>query len=83
LNFLSKVKMKWLGACQRLGLPELSRWGHGGQDFGSPVASRTVVEFELPSDQRVIVLWQSGYAGPPGPDDAQRLRERLGAHRGE
>jgi hypothetical protein len=83
VDFVFAFGKPWLRACQELGLPELSRWGHGGQDFGSPVASRTVVVFELPSGQRVIVLWQSGYAGPPALDDAQRLRERLGAHRRE
>lgn len=81
VEFVFAFGKPWLGACQRLGLPELSRWGHGGQDFGSPVASRTVVVFELPSGQSVIVLWQSGYAGPPALDDVQRLRERLVAHR--
>jgi hypothetical protein len=81
VDFVFAFGKPWLGACQRLDLPELSRWGHGGQDFGSPVASRTVVVFKLSSGQRVIVLWQSGYAGPPALDDVQRLRERLVTHR--
>jgi hypothetical protein len=81
VEFVFAFGKPWLGACQALGLPERGRWGHGGQDFGSPVASRTVVVFELPSGQSAIVLWQSGYAGPPALDDAQRLRERLVAQR--
>jgi hypothetical protein len=69
----------WLGACRALGLPELNRLGHGGRDFGSSVASRAAVVFELPSRQKVLVLWQSGYAGPPALEDAQRLRQFVGA----
>jgi hypothetical protein len=67
----------WLRACQELGLPERGRWGRGGKNYGSTVSSRTVVEFELPSSQSVIVLWQSGYAGPPALDDTRRLRRLL------
>jgi hypothetical protein len=67
----------WLGVCNALGLPEVGRWGRGGVDLGSPVASRAAVAFALPSGQWVVVCWQSGYAGPPGSEDALRLRERL------
>jgi hypothetical protein len=81
VEFVFAFGKPWLAACQELGLPEQGRWGRGGENYGSTVSSRTVVEFELPSGQSVIVLWQSGYAGPPALDDAQRLRERLGAHR--
>ena len=55
----------WLRICETLGLPMVGRWGTGGDSLGSPVASRTVVGFELPSAQWVLVCWQSGYAGPP------------------
>ena len=81
VEFVFAFGKPWLGACQALGLPERGRRGRGGENYGSPVASRTVVVFELSSGQRVIVLWQSGYAGPPALGDTQRLRERLGAHR--
>lgn len=67
----------WLGVCDVLGLREVGRWGRGGVDLGSPVASRAAVAFALPSGQCVVVSWQSGYAGPPGSEDALRLRERL------
>jgi hypothetical protein len=77
VEFVFAFGKPWLAACQALGLPELGRWGNGGQDFGSPVASRSVVVFQLPSGQKVLVLWQSGYAGPPALDDAQRLRRLL------
>jgi hypothetical protein len=64
----------WLDVCKQLGLREISHWGRGGDDFGSIVPSRAIVVFELPSHQRVVIVWQSGYAGPPGPDDTERLR---------
>jgi hypothetical protein len=79
VEFVFAFGKPWLGACQRLGLRELGRFGHGGQDFGSAVTSRTVVVFELPPRQKVLVLWQSGYAGPPALEDAQRLRRFLEA----
>ncbi len=73
----------WLKVCDALGLPEVGRWGHGGVDLGSPVASRAAVAFALPSGQWMVVSWQSGYAGPPGSEDTLRLRERvLKAHVG-
>jgi hypothetical protein len=34
--------------------------------------------FALPSGQELAVVWQSGYAGPPGAADTERLRELLG-----
>lgn len=67
----------WLGVCDALGLLEVGRWGRGGVDLGSPVASRAAVAFALPSGQWVVVSWQSGYAGPPSSADALRLRERI------
>jgi hypothetical protein len=77
VEFVFAFGKPWLGACQALGLRELSRFGHGGQDFGSPVASRTVVAFQLASHQKVLVHWQSGYAGPPALEDTKRLRRLL------
>ena len=67
----------WLGVCNALNLPEVGRWGRGGVDLDSPVASRAAVAFALPSGQWVVVSWQSGYSGPPGREDALRLRERI------
>lgn len=54
-----------------------ARLGAGGTSMGSDVASRTVLAYRMPSGQRLIVSWQSGYAGPPGVADARRLREVL------
>jgi hypothetical protein len=77
IEFVFAFGKPWLKVCNALGLPEVGRWGRGGVDFGSPVASRAAVAFWLPSGQWVVVSWQSGYAGPPGREDALRLRERL------
>jgi hypothetical protein len=68
----------WASMCEQLGLKQESRWGPGGKDMGSSVASRTVVTYRLPTEQRIVVCWQKGYAGPPGAEDVQRLRAVLG-----
>jgi hypothetical protein len=77
VEFVFAFGKPWLRACERLGLRESGRWGNGGEDLGSRVASRTVVAFALPSGQSVLVSWQLGYAGPPARDEALRLRQRL------
>jgi hypothetical protein len=41
------------------------------------VKSRRVETFRLPSGQRLIISWQPGYSGPPGPSDVRALREAL------
>ena len=69
----------WLRVCEALGLELAGRWGAGGRDLGSAVRSRAVAAFRLGDHQRVIVSWQSGYAGPPGPEDTARMRERITA----
>lgn len=63
----------FLRAAQDLGLAELSRWG--GDQFSTP--ARAAAEFRLPSGQRLVVVWQLGYAGPPGDADVQRLKALL------
>jgi hypothetical protein len=77
VEFVFAFGKPWLGVCDALGLREVGRWGRGGVDLGSPVASRAVVAFALPSGQWVVVSWQSGYAGPPGREDTLRIRDRL------
>ncbi len=77
VEFVFAFGKPWLGVCDALDLPEVGRWGRDGVNLGSPVASRAVVAFALPSGQWVVVSWQSGYAGPPGSEDALRLRDRL------
>ncbi len=69
---------RWARMCEQLGLKPENRWGAGGKDFGSPVKSRTVITYRLSAEQRVVVSWQQGYAGPPRAEDVTRLRAILG-----
>jgi hypothetical protein len=68
----------WAGIARDLGLPLEQHLGKDGEPWGSTVASRTVLVYRLPSGQRLVVNWQTGYAGPPGEADAERLRTVLG-----
>jgi len=56
-----------------LGFVELARWG--GECFST--AARAAAEFRLPLGQRLVVVWQLGYAGPPGDEDVRRLKALL------
>jgi hypothetical protein len=73
---------EWALMCEQLGLTQEDRWGPGGKDLGSPVKSRTVVTYRLNTDQRIVVCWQLGYAGPPRAEDVTRLRAVLGDNAG-
>lgn len=64
----------WLDVARRLGLVATQRFGPTA--FLSPARDGAV--FALASGhQLLVVLWQSGYAGPPGASDVKRLRELL------
>ena len=69
---------QWALMCEQLGLTQEARWGAGGKNLGSPVKSRTVITYRLNADQRIVVCWQLGYAGPPRAEDVTRLRAVLG-----
>lgn len=45
------------------------------------VPSRRLRTFELRSGQRLAIVWQPGYSGPPGENDVEALREALRASR--
>jgi hypothetical protein len=79
--FIFAFGKPWLNVCHDLKLRKVVRLGRGGEPLGSKVASKSIAVFEPPSGQWVVVVWQSGYAGPPGGDDALRLREILMAAR--
>ncbi len=66
----------WQAVAERLGLSQVRHLGRAGEPF-SAVNSRTVLVYRLPSGQRLIVSWQSGYAGPPGRADVDTLRTLL------
>jgi hypothetical protein len=80
VEFVFAFGKPWLRVCEALRLPRVGDWGHGGVDFDS--RARSAAAFELPSGQWVIVSWQSAYAGPPGREDALRLRKHLADARG-
>lgn len=64
----------WLHAAEKIGL------GTGRElkvQWATP--SRRAVVFPLPSGQDLVVAHQAGYAGPPGAQDAARLRMALRA----
>ena len=67
----------WVGVAEDAELKLENHLGSGGTSMGSDVASRTVLIYRMPSGQRLVVSWQSGYAGPPGEADARRLRDVL------
>lgn len=63
---------EWGAVAERLGLLEQAHGAH----FRVP--TRQLRVFELPSGQRLAVVWQPGYSGPPGPDDVGALQWALG-----
>jgi hypothetical protein len=67
----------WERVAEDAGFTLEAHRGAGGTPMGSDVASRTVLIYRMPSGQRLVVSWQSGYAGPPGEVDTTRLRELL------
>ena len=67
---------RWFDMAQDLGLTLQRELGPG--DFTAK--SRRAAVFALPyRGQRLGVVWQPPYAGPPGAEDARRLRELLAA----
>jgi hypothetical protein len=67
----------WVRVAEDAGLKLESHLGAGGTSMDSSVASRTVLIYRMASGQRLVVSWQSGYAGPPGAADTSRLRDIL------
>ena len=67
----------WSNVCERLQLKPLREWRFGKASFPFAVSSRVARTFELPTRGQVCITWQVGYAGPPGREDARRLREAL------
>ncbi len=65
--------MPWFDVPRRLGLP-VGR----PLDAAWTVQSRRAEIFPLPSGQDLIVMSQSGYAGPPGDADVRALKQALG-----
>lgn len=68
----------WNDLAQTLGLPLRATFGAGGSPYGSKVPGRAVRVYALPSGQRLVVVWQPGYAGPPNAKETGLLRIALG-----
>ena len=69
----------WLEVCERAGLARVAWLGdHPDAQAPLPTANWNVVVFALPTGQHVVISWQAGYAGPPGPERALQLRAALG-----
>ena len=66
---------QWLGAARAIGLIQAPI------ELPFNVPGRQGRVFGLPSGQRLVVVWQTGYAGPPGAPDVEVLRQALGAQR--
>ncbi|MDG4823283.1 hypothetical protein O7635_15615 [Asanoa sp. WMMD1127] len=67
----------WQAVAERLGLPLTASLGAGGHPYGSGVASRAVRTYALPSDQRLVIEWHAGSAGPPSAAETTLLRRAL------
>lgn len=62
-------------------LESVDRFGGDGGSYGSSVASRTVQVFLSPGGKRIIVMWQSGYAGPPSARNGESAHLKLALDR--
>jgi hypothetical protein len=60
-----------------LGLRVVVRLGASGKGYGSVVSSRSVLVLETPTGGLVIAEKHLGGAGPPSPDETERLRQAL------
>lgn len=68
---------EWDALAQQMNLRQLQSLGSGGAHYGSTVTSRAVRVYELSNDQRLVVEWHSGSAGPPNAPETERLRAAL------
>ena len=62
---------------EQLGLTVVRRLGKDGDDYGSRVASRSVLVLEGPDGITVVAAKQSGSAAPPSAEETQRLRDAV------
>jgi hypothetical protein len=68
----------WEGVAKELGLHCVGVLGLGGEHYGSSVPSRAVRVYKLPGgEQRLVVEWHSGSAGPPNAAEVELLRDAL------
>lgn len=67
----------WHLIAQALPLNEAGGFDAGSPTYPSTASGRKVRVHELPSGQRLIVVWQPGYAGPPSARETALLRDAL------
>ncbi|MGN9811523.1 anti-phage DNA glycosylase Brig1 [Micromonospora sp. BQ11] len=67
----------WHVLAKRLELTEMGAFDAGGPGYGSSAVGRKVRTHALPSGQRLVVVWQPGYAGPPSAEETDLLRDAL------
>lgn len=71
-EFVFAFGKPWHAAAETLGLDSgLKVWAKWS------IRSREARAYRLPSGQRLVVMSQGGYAGPPGPADTEALRSEL------
>jgi hypothetical protein len=67
----------WHVLAKALRLIETGAFDAGGPKYSSSAAGRKVRTHALPSGQRLVVVWQPGYAGPPSAKETALLRGAL------
>lgn len=67
----------WHTIARALPLAEAGGFDAGSPTYRSTAAGRKVRIHALPSGQRLIILWQPGYAGPPSAKEMELLRTAL------
>ncbi|MEV4721851.1 hypothetical protein AB0J94_32085 [Micromonospora noduli] len=67
----------WHVLAKTLKLTETGAFDAGGPGYGSSAAGRKVQTHALTSGQRLVVVWQPGYAGPPSAEETDLLRDAL------
>ncbi|MEV4201609.1 anti-phage DNA glycosylase Brig1 [Micromonospora globbae] len=67
----------WHTIAESLPLDDAGGFDAGSSMYRSTAAGRKVRVHTLPSGQRLIVVWQPGYAGPPSAEETALLRDAL------
>ena len=68
----------WFDICAKFGWPLLARYGPQHEPVPcSDTPGWNLAIFAMPTGQRAVISWQSGYAGPPGPERTECLRSLL------
>lgn len=69
--------LSWHMLARALPLDEVGGFDAGSSQYRSAAAGRKVRIHAIPSGQRLVVVWQPGYAGPPSAKETMLLRDAL------